>query len=124
MVRVELMRVTGGDGLIQRTACPFGSPFLPGIAAVPPVLSTLPLRFTMPLLTLPTRQPAPLVRRFCLVSLLLSALLAPPVLAQENDMFPTKAAALKRAKELKCSGAFVMGNDWMPCRDFATYQHA
>lgn len=65
-----------------------------------------------------------MVRRVCRVSLLLSALLAPPVLAHVNDMFPTKAAALKRAKEVKCTGAFAMGKDWMPCRDFATYEKA
>jgi hypothetical protein len=35
--------------------------------------------------------------------------------AQANDMFPTKAAAEQRAKELKCSGAFAMGGEWMPC---------
>ncbi|MFM8258560.1 MAG: DUF3721 domain-containing protein [Vulcanococcus sp.] len=46
------------------------------------------------------------------------------VYAQANDMFPSKAAAEKRAKELKCSGAFAMGSDWMPCKDFATYEKA
>jgi hypothetical protein len=45
-------------------------------------------------------------------------------LAQANDMFPAKEAALKRAKELKCSGAFAMGKEWMPCKDFATYENA
>ena len=30
-------------------------------------------------------------------------------------MFPTKAAAERRAKELKCQGAFAMGGMWMPC---------
>lgn len=38
-----------------------------------------------------------------------------PVHAQANDMFPTRAAAEKRAKELQCSGAFAMGSEWMPC---------
>jgi hypothetical protein len=44
--------------------------------------------------------------------------------AQANDMFPTKAAAEKRAKELKCRGAFAMGREWMPCDSFATYEKA
>ena len=39
-------------------------------------------------------------------------------------MFPTKAAAEKRAKELKCSGAFAMGSDWMPCKSFDVYEKA
>jgi hypothetical protein len=44
--------------------------------------------------------------------------------AQANDMFPTRAAAEKRAKELKCSGAFTMGNEWMPCKNFDAYEKA
>jgi hypothetical protein len=44
--------------------------------------------------------------------------------AQANDMFPTKAAAEKRAKELKCSGAFAMGSEWMPCKNFDVYEKA
>jgi hypothetical protein len=36
--------------------------------------------------------------------------------AQANDMFPTKAAAEKRAKELKCSGAFAMAVNGCPVR--------
>lgn len=39
-------------------------------------------------------------------------------------MFPSKAAAEKRAKELKCSGAFAMGKEWMPCQNFDVYQKA
>ncbi|MFM7264775.1 MAG: hypothetical protein ACKOZW_04115 [Cyanobium sp.] len=39
-------------------------------------------------------------------------------------MFPTKAAAERRAQELRCSGAFAMGKEWMPCRDFANYEKA
>ncbi|MEY4352208.1 MAG: hypothetical protein RLZZ609_449 [Cyanobacteriota bacterium] len=46
------------------------------------------------------------------------------VRAQANDMFPTKAAAEQRAKELKCSGAFAMGSEWMPCKTFADYEEA
>jgi hypothetical protein len=34
--------------------------------------------------------------------------------AQANDMVPSQLAAEKRAKELKCSGAFAMGKEWMP----------
>ena len=44
--------------------------------------------------------------------------------AQANDMFPTKAAAQQRAKVLKCSGAFAMGSEWMPCKNFDTYEKA
>jgi hypothetical protein len=44
--------------------------------------------------------------------------------AQANDMFPTRAAAEKRAKELQCSGAFSMGSEWMPCKTFAVYEKA
>ena len=55
------------------------------------------------------------------------ALLAPglnAVHAQANDMFPTKAAAEKRAKQLKCSGAFAMGSEWMPCKNLDAYEKA
>jgi hypothetical protein len=61
------------------------------------------------------------------LALLLSAgvALAPGAArAQAYDMFPSKAAAEQRAKELKCSGAFAMGKDWMPCQDFDVYQKA
>jgi hypothetical protein len=44
--------------------------------------------------------------------------------AQANDMFASKAAAEQRAKELKCSGTFAMGKDWMPCQNFDGYQKA
>lgn len=44
--------------------------------------------------------------------------------AQAYDMFPSKAAAEKRAKELKCSGAFAMGKEWMPCQNFDVYEKA
>ena len=44
--------------------------------------------------------------------------------AQAYDMFASKAAAEQRAKELKCSGAFAMGKDWMPCQTFDVYQKA
>jgi hypothetical protein len=44
--------------------------------------------------------------------------------AQANDMFPSRAAAEKRAKELKCTGAFAMGSEWMPCKNFDVYEKA
>ena len=44
--------------------------------------------------------------------------------AQAHDMFPSKAAAEQRAKELKCSGAFAMGKEWMPCQNFDVYEKA
>jgi hypothetical protein len=47
-----------------------------------------------------------------------------PAHAQEGDMFPTKTAALQRAKYLKCSGVFQMGDQWMPCKDFNAYEKA
>lgn len=46
------------------------------------------------------------------------------VRAQAFDMFPSKAAAEKRAKELNCSGAFSMGKEWMPCKNFDVYEKA
>lgn len=64
------------------------------------------------------------IRLFCLFALLLSPGVVTSARAQTNDMFPTKAAALKRAKELKCTGTFAMGSEWMPCKDFATYEKA
>jgi hypothetical protein len=71
-------------------------------------------------------MPRRYVNRFTL-ALLLSAgacLSAGVVRAQANDMFPSKAAAEKRAKELQCSGAFAMGKEWMPCQNFELYQKA
>jgi hypothetical protein len=44
--------------------------------------------------------------------------------AQANDMFPSKAAAEKRARELQCSGTFAMGKEWMPCQNFDVYLKA
>lgn len=44
--------------------------------------------------------------------------------AQTNDMFPSRQGALVRAKQLQCSGAFAMGEQWMPCKDFASYEKA
>ena len=65
--------------------------------------------------------------RFCLGLMTPLALLSPGsgiAHAQANDMFPTKAAAERRATELKCSGAFPMGDEWMPCKNFDAYEHA
>lgn len=63
--------------------------------------------------------------RVCLAaSLLIGAAPIAAVQAQANDMFPTKEAALQRAKQLNCAGAFAMGKEWMPCKDLATYEQA
>jgi hypothetical protein len=35
--------------------------------------------------------------------------------AHMQGMYKTKAAAEKRAQELKCAGAFPMGGLWLPC---------
>jgi hypothetical protein len=66
------------------------------------------------------------VNRLALVLVLLAAGCLPPgaVRAQDYDMFPSKSAAEQRAKELKCSGVFAMGKDWMPCQNFEAYQKA
>lgn len=61
------------------------------------------------------------------LALLLSAgvaLASSAARAQAYDMFPSKAAAEQRAKELKCSGAFAMGKEWMPCQNFDVYEKA
>ncbi|MGB7564294.1 MAG: DUF3721 domain-containing protein [Prochlorococcaceae cyanobacterium] len=61
------------------------------------------------------------------LALLLSAgaVLAPSAArAQANDMFPSRAAAEQRARELKCSGVFAMGKEWMPCQNFEVYEKA
>jgi hypothetical protein len=39
-------------------------------------------------------------------------------------MFAIRAAAEKRAQQLKCSGAFAMGEQWMPCQDLSCYEKA
>ncbi len=65
-----------------------------------------------------------IVRLSLFAPILLSMVTATRVQAQTNDMFPTKAAALDRAKELKCAGAFTMGSEWMPCKTFDAYQKA
>jgi hypothetical protein len=39
-------------------------------------------------------------------------------------MFATRAAAEQRAQQLKCSGAFAMGDQWIPCQDLNSYEKA
>ena len=39
-----------------------------------------------------------------------------------QDMYQSKAAADKRDKELKCTGDFKMGGDWMPCKSMGDYE--
>lgn len=65
-----------------------------------------------------------LLQALLAASVLISAGSTIPAQAQANDMFPSKAAAQQRAKELRCSGAFAMGKEWMPCKDFASYEKA
>lgn len=45
-------------------------------------------------------------------------------LAHGTDMFENKAEALRRAKELRCTLTFAMGNHWMPCSSFDIYTRA
>ena len=59
-----------------------------------------------------------------LAALALLSLSSRPALAQTNDMVPTKAAAEQRAKQLKCTGAFAMGDAWMPCKNYEAYGQA
>ena len=56
--------------------------------------------------------------------LILGMAAATRLAAQANDMFATKAAALQRARQLKCAGAFAMGQQWMPCKDLEAYEKA
>ena len=58
--------------------------------------------------------------------LLLAGVVVVPtaVSAQAFAMFPSQAVAEKRARELKCSGVFAMGKDWMPCQNSDAYQDA
>lgn len=56
---------------------------------------------------------------FCLLGALINS-----AHAQEGDMFTSKTGALQRAKHLKCTGVFQMGSQWMPCKDFNSYEKA
>ena len=49
------------------------------------------------------------------VVLVMAPLMAVPAHAHMRGMYATKAEAEKRAAQLKCKGAFVMGAMWMPC---------
>ncbi len=66
------------------------------------------------------------MNRLVFAALLLTGVVLAPTAAsaQDYDMFPSKAAAEKPAKELKCTGVFAMGKDWMPCQNFEAYQKA
>lgn len=69
-------------------------------------------------------------KRTALICLSLMTALVPvssaldPAQAKAHDMFPSKAAAEQRARQLQCSGAFAMGREWMPCKDITTYEKA
>ena len=58
--------------------------------------------------------------------LLLACVVVVPTAVSDQAfaMFPSQAVAEKRARELKCSGVFAMGKDWMPCQNFDAYQKA
>lgn len=47
-----------------------------------------------------------------------------PTSAHMKGMYDTKAEAEKRAVELKCKGAFQMGDMWMPCASERTLHDA
>ena len=58
--------------------------------------------------------------RFLFASVLLlstfsAAFYSSPASAHMKGMYETKAEAEKRAAQLKCKGAFQMGDMWMPC---------
>lgn len=56
------------------------------------------------------------LRRVAILMLFaLGGLHALPMQAHMRGLYDTKAAAEKRAVELKCKGAFAMGSMWMPC---------
>jgi len=64
--------------------------------------------------------------RFSAILFLVYALVGiSPVSAQGHqmqDMYPTKMGAEKRDKDLKCTGDFKMGGDWMPCKNIGDYE--
>jgi hypothetical protein len=41
-----------------------------------------------------------------------------------GDIFSSKAAAQRRAMELKCAGTFAMAQGWAPCRNLEAYAKA
>ena len=61
---------------------------------------------------------ASLSMKLCLLFvpiLVLGVFSARPAIAHMKGMYDTKTEAEKRAAQLKCKGAFQMGDDWMPC---------
>jgi hypothetical protein len=49
----------------------------------------------------------------------------PSATAQERpmqDMYPSKAAADRRDKQLKCTADFKMAGGWMPCKSMGEYE--
>ena len=60
-----------------------------------------------------------------LAAVLLSLWLAPiPALAHAKGLYKTEAEALKRAKQLGCTGTHQNNGLWMPCAHEATlHQH-
>jgi|GEM_PF-2014130 hypothetical protein len=41
-----------------------------------------------------------------------------------GDIFTSKAAAQRRAMELKCAGTFAMAQGWAPCQNLEAYAKA
>lgn len=41
-----------------------------------------------------------------------------------GDIFSSKAAAQRRAMELKCAGTFAMAQGWAPCQNLEAYAKA
>jgi len=64
------------------------------------------------------------LRALAAAALMLAAGAAWAQTHSSSDMFATRAAAEKRAQQLKCSGAFAMGDHWMPCQDLNSYEKA
>jgi len=61
-----------------------------------------------------SRQSIPIL---IVAQIAVAALMALPGLAHMKGMFDTKAEAETRAAQLKCKGAFKMGEAWMPCEN-------
>lgn len=52
------------------------------------------------------------------------SLVAQPSHAHMKGMYETKAEAEAHAAQLKCKGAFQIGDDWMPCANERAYHDA
>lgn len=66
----------------------------------------------------PHTTPGSLPMKLCLLFvpiLVFGVFSAPPAIAHIKGMYDTKVEAEKRAAQLKCKGAFQMGDMWMPC---------